>query len=77
MRLRAEGSLFSGSRGVGSLYSVGGDFSVRMGNLFIATVDVNMGFTYAYLGGSLAPSLLEQGIIDKRHYFGLIFNLDF
>lgn len=77
MHLRAEGSLFSGKKGLGSLYSLGGDFSVRMGNLFIATVDVNLGFTYSYLGGSLAPSLIEQGVMDKRHYLGLIFNVDF
>ena len=59
-----------------SLYSVGADFSVRLGNLLWLPYDTRIGVSWNYKGGSLFDALVSSGYESSRHSVSLIFSVD-
>ena len=66
----------SGGIPTASLYSVGADFSVRLGNLIWLPYDTRIGISYNYKGGSLFDALLSAGAETSHHGVQLIFSVD-
>ena len=59
-----------------SLYSVGADFSVRLGNLIWLPYDTRIGVSYNYKSGSLFDTLQSLGYEHSRHSVELVFSVD-
>lgn len=59
-----------------SLYSVGADFSVRLGNLIWLPYDTRIGISYNYKSGSLFDTLQSLGYEHSRHSVELVFSVD-
>ena len=70
------GSAGSGGISTGSLYSVGADFNVRLGNLLWIPFDTRIGISWDYKGGSLFESLRSSGYENSRHSVSLIFSVE-
>ncbi len=61
----------------GTLYSVGADLTVRVGNMAWMPYESHIGVTWSYNGGSLwAPFSSFQNALPSRNYFGAIFSVD-
>ena len=62
---------------LGTLYSVGADVTVRLGNLLWAPYDCRIGVTWSFSGGSLWSCLSSylSGALSRNH-FGAIFTVD-
>lgn len=66
----------SGRISTGSLYSIGADFSVRLGNLLWIPFDTRIGLSWNCKGGSLFDSLRSAGFENSRHSVNLILSVD-
>ncbi len=72
-----SGNYASVSPAAGTLYSVGADLTVRVGNLLWAPYECHIGVTWSYNGGSLwAPLGTYPNALPSRNYFGAIFSAD-
>lgn len=61
-----------------NIYSVGADFSVRLGNFLVIPYDTRIGVSYNYKGGSFLEEIKTAGnITDSRHSWDMIFTIDF
>ena len=61
----------------GTLYSVGADLTVRVGNLAWVPYECHIGVTWSYNGGSLWSQFSTyQNALPSRNYFGAIFSAD-
>lgn len=69
-------SLYSDGENLGSLYSTGADFTVRLGNLAFIPYDTRIGVRASYLGGSLYGSLKKMGAQPQPYSINMIFTID-
>ena len=58
--------------GTNNLWSAGADFVADMGSLFIFTMDIKLGVSFSYLGGSA----YEKTGQSKPYSVSLVFNMD-
>ena len=65
-------SFFGGT----SLWSLGADLSVELGNLAWFPFDGSIGVELDYLGGAAYPAFQEASLVERPFYAGLIFSLD-
>lgn len=69
-------SLYSDGEHFGSLYGVGADFTVRLGNLAFIPYDTRIGVRASYLGGSLYGSLNKMGAQTQPYSIKMLFTID-
>lgn len=69
-------SLYSDGSRMGSLYSAGADFILRLGNFAMLPYDTRVGLSFNYLGGSFFNSLHDMGAENKPFSLSLVFSVD-
>lgn len=77
MRPHFEYSVFGGTDKfeAGSLFSVGTELCVNLGNLAMIPYSTRIGVTYSHNGGKSWAGLQDSGVELSRDYFGLVFSI--
>ena len=73
----ADYTLLSRSGQRDSLWSLGADFCVKLGNFLWLPFTTRLGVSYNYKGGSLYPELQSLGYDSSLHNFGILFSMEF
>ena len=63
--------------GTASLMSAGASLSVRLGNLLWVPFDTRIGVDWSYNFGPSFDAFRAGGLKLERHYFGLLFSVDY
>lgn len=74
LALAGFGKEFSGP--LRNLFSIGADFSVRLGNLLWIPYDTRIGISYNYKGGNIYGMLEQTGYEQSRHSVSMILTVD-